>query len=63
MTDTQKAKAMHLLYSLLRQARISLGHAERRQNNWAERANLVQKIDTLELIIGVVVKEDVDVPG
>lgn len=58
MTDTQQAKALHLLYSQLKKARIDLGHAERRQNNWDERENLARKIDTLEWIIGVVTKED-----
>lgn len=37
MTDTQHAKALHLLYSQLKKARIDLDHAERRQNNWDER--------------------------
>ena len=58
MTDPQQAKALHLLYSQLRKARIDLGHAERRQNNWDERENLAQKIATLEWITGVVLKED-----
>lgn len=60
MTDTQQAKALHLLYSQLRKTRIDLGHAESRQRNWDEQENLKQKIDTLEWIIGVVTKEDDD---
>lgn len=55
MTDTQQAKALHLLYSDLKKARIALSHAEQRQNNHEERANLAKKIDTLEWIIGVVI--------
>ena len=52
--NNQQYEALHLLYSLLKQARISLGRAEQRRNNHEERANLAKKIDTLEWIIGVV---------
>lgn len=58
MTDTQQSKALYMLYSQLKQARIALGHAEQRQNNWEERENLQKKIETLEWIIGVVIEQD-----
>ena len=58
MTDTQQIKALRMLYGQLKKARIALGHAEERQNNWVERENLKQKIDTLEWIIGVVIEQD-----
>lgn len=58
MTDTMQTQALHMLYSQLKQARISLAHAEQRQNSWEERANLQKKIETLEWIIGVVIEQD-----
>lgn len=58
MNDAPKDKALYLLYSQLKQTRISLAHAEQRRNNWEERENLKNRIVTLEWIIGVVIEKE-----
>lgn len=57
MTDPIRYDAQVLLYRLLREAKFSLGHAERRENNDEERRNLEKKIAALDWIIEVVDKE------
>ena len=57
--DTIKQRSLHYLYGKLKHARISLGHAETRKNA-EEIANLQSKIDVLEWVIGVVIKEDAE---
>ena len=58
MPDTIQQRSLHYLYQQLRKARIAMGHAERKQNNADEIANLQNKIDVMEWTIGVVTKED-----
>lgn len=57
MDDSIRYDAQVLLYRLLREAKFSLGHAERRENNDEERRNLEKKIAALDWIIEVVNKE------
>lgn len=57
MDDSIRYDAQVLLYRLLREAKFSMGHAERRENNDEERRNLEKKIAALDWIIGVVDKE------
>lgn len=52
-----KQGALHYLYKQLKNAKISLGQAENRNNNMEERMNLQSKIDILDWVIGVVIKE------
>jgi len=58
--DTIQQKALHYLYSQLRKARISMGQAEGKQNNADEIANLQNKIDVLEWLAGIAMKEDAE---
>lgn len=58
--DTMQYKSLHYLYGQLRKARIAYGHAEDKPNSADELANLQTKIDVLEWVIGVVIKEDED---
>lgn len=55
--DTIQTKALHYLYSQIRKARIDLGHADKR-NNAEEMANLQTKIDVLEWLAGLAIKEE-----
>lgn len=57
LPDTIQTKALHYLYSQIRKARIALGHADKR-NNAEEMANLQTKIDVLEWLAGLAIKED-----
>lgn len=57
--DAIKQRSLRYLYGQLKHARISLGHAEARKNA-EEIANLQNKIEVLEWVIGVVIKEDAD---
>lgn len=57
MHDTIQTKALHYLYSQIRKARIALGNADKR-NNAEEMANLQTKIDVLEWLAGLAIKED-----
>lgn len=56
MSDTIQHKSLYYLYSQLRKARIALGHAEKR-NNTEEIANLQAKIEVLEWLTGIAIKE------
>lgn len=56
MAKSSRMAALTLLYRLLKQAKISLGNAEQRQNNQEERDNLEWKIATIEWIIDAVMK-------
>ena len=58
MPDTIRQRSLHYLYGQLRKARIAMGHAEDKPNSADELANLQTKIDVLEWVIGVVIKED-----
>lgn len=55
--DAIKQRSLHYLRGQLKHARISLGHAETRKNA-EEIANLRNKIEVLEWVIGVVNKEE-----
>jgi len=57
-----RQNALEWLYRELKKAKISLGHAEARQNNQEERNNLEKKIATLDWLIGAVLsmKEETD---
>ncbi len=57
MDDSIRYDAQVLLYRLLREAKFSLGHAERRQNSDDDRRHLEKKIAALDWIIEVVNKE------
>ena len=63
MTDTIQIKALRMLYSQLKQAKISLGQAEMVKNNHEELFNLAQEIDILEWIIGTVIESEDDGTG
>ena len=58
MPDTIQQRSLYYLYGQLRKARIAYGQAEDKPNNTDELANLKNKIDVLEWVIGVVIKED-----
>ena len=58
MPDAIKQRSLHYLYGQLRKARIAMGQAEDKPNSTNEIANLQNKIEMLEWIIGVVIKED-----
>ena len=58
MPDTIQQRALHYLYGQLRKARIAFGHAENKPNNAEELTNLQGKIEVLEWLTGVVIKED-----
>lgn len=52
--DKKQLDALHFLYGQARQAKISLGRAEEKQNNQQERDNLQKKIDAIDLAIDAV---------
>lgn len=56
MKDVE-TNALALLYKLLKNARISFGHAEERRNNPDEIRNLEKKIAALEWLIEIAIKE------
>lgn len=57
--DVIRQKSLFYLAKELRHTRIALGHAEQRHNT-AEVSNLQTKIEVLEWVMGVVIKEDDD---
>ena len=57
--NTIQQRSLHYLYGQLRKARIAMGHAEEK-GNALEIANLKNKIDVLEWVTGVVLKENPD---
>lgn len=57
--DAIRQKSLFYLAKELRKTRIDLGHAEQRHNA-EEVSNLQTKIEVLEWLMGVVIKEDED---
>ena len=55
--DVIRQKSLFYLAKELRKTRIDLGHAEQRHNA-EEVSNLQTKIEVLEWVMGVVIKED-----
>ena len=55
--DVIRQKSLFYLAKELRKTRIALGHADQRHNA-EEMANLQTKIEVLEWVMGVVIKED-----
>ena len=57
MTTNHQLEALNFLYKTLRDARIALGHAERRPGvKQEELDNLQRKIDVIDWIIPLVIK-------
>ena len=57
MHNTIQNRAMHYLYKKIKRARISIGQAENKPNSAQEIANLQKKIEVLEWLAGVAIKE------
>lgn len=58
MDDTIQNRAMHYLYKEIKKARISICNAENKPNRAQEIANLQNKIEVLEWLADVALKED-----